>query len=184
MPQYPHTISDGSGEEMTFVGRYEDDRGTVLQISSVNEPDSGPPLHSHVQQYEQMTVESGRAGFVDADGNVTYAEAGESRTFEPGEVHRFFNAGSEPLKMSGEVWPAGNFEWFITQMFESTRSTGKGRPRPFDAAYLSHRYRTEFDTKAVPAPVRKVVFPAIVAVGSAIGLDRRFADAPAPLVAS
>lgn len=181
-PSYPHTITDGHGEEMTFLRRYEDaERGTVLQIESTTYPDQGPPMHSHIQQHERITVTKGRAGLEAGDGTVTYAEAGDTVHFAPGEAHRFWNAGDEPLEMTGEIWPAGNFEWFITQMFESTRSTGKGRPRPFDAAFLTHRYRSEFETLVVPAPVRKVVFPAIVAVGSAFGLSRRFADAPAPL---
>ena len=46
------------------------------------------------------------------------------------------------------------------------------------AAYLSHRYRTEFEILDAPAAVRRLVFPAIVAVGKRLGLHRRFAGAP------
>lgn len=182
VPTYPRTIDSGTGEVMTFYGLYEDpQRGDVLRLSNVVKPGEGPPMHVHLQQYEQLTVKRGRIATAAPDGEVRYAEAGATVTFEPGEVHRFWNAGDEPLEVVGEVWPAGNFEWYITRMFESMRSTGKGRPRPFDGAYLSHRYRSEFETHEIPAPVRKVVFPAIAAVGSALGLSRRFADAPAPL---
>jgi hypothetical protein len=55
------------------------------------------------------------------------------------------------------------------------------RSAPRDAAYLSRRYRTEFEILAAPAPVRRLVFPAIVAVGTLLGLHRWFADAPEPM---
>ena len=68
-----------------------------------------------------------------------------------------------------------------------TGSLGRGRgdaPHPpglFDAAYLSHRYRSEFEIMEAPAPVRRFVFPVIVAVGRLLGRHRRFAEAPEPL---
>lgn len=179
---YPRTIDSGTGEVLTFVGQVEDpERGTVLQLVSHVEPGAGPPMHTHLQQSEQLNVKRGRIAYKIAGGTTQFAEEGETVTFAPGEAHRFWNASDEVLELDGAVWPAGNFEWYITQMFESISSTGKGRPRPFDGAYLSHRYRSEFETVEIPAPVRKAVFPAIVAIGSALGLSRRFADAPAPL---
>ena len=57
---------------------------------------------------------------------------------------------------------------------------GGKRPGIFDAAYLSHRYRSEFEILEAPAPVRRFVFPVIAAVGTLLGWHRRFAGAPAP----
>ena len=182
MNTYPRTIEDGNGEQLTFVRQYDDaERGTVLEISGVTGPGAGPPMHVHNQQYEKITVTSGRMGVELAGGEKLVAEAGESVEFAPGEPHRFWNDGEEPLVSTGEVWPAGNFEWYITQVFASMAEAGNGRPKPFDGAFLSHKYRSEFETLQIPAPVRKVVFPAIVAVGGALGKARKFEGAPAPV---
>jgi len=43
------------------------------------------------------------------------------------------------------------------------------------------RYRSEFELLAIPVPVRRLVFPVVAAVGSRLGLARRFAGAPEPV---
>ena len=117
---YPRTIEDGNGEQLTFVRKYEDpERGAVLEISGVTGPGAGPPMHVHNQQFEKITVTNGRMGVELASGEKSIAEAGETVTFAPGEAHRFWNDGDQPLESTGEVWPAGNFEWYITQVFAS-----------------------------------------------------------------
>ena len=47
--------------------------------------------------------------------------------------------------------------------------------------YLTSRYRSEFGMADIPAPVQRVVFPVMVAVGRVFGLHRRFAGAPEPV---
>lgn len=69
----------------------------------------------------------------------------------------------------------------LTEIFASNKRHGGKRPGNFDAAYLSRRYRSEFEILEVPAPVRRLVFPVIVAVGKLFGLHRRFAGAPEPV---
>jgi hypothetical protein len=61
------------------------------------------------------------------------------------------------------------------------RRKGGDRPVLFDGAYLGQRYRSEFETTAIPLPVRRLAFPVIVAAGKLLGMHRRFADAPEPL---
>jgi hypothetical protein len=105
---------------------------------------------------------------------------GETVTFAPGEMHRFWNAGDAVLRCSGSVTPPGNVEYFLTEAFASMRRRG-GRPNPLDAAYLIGRYRTEFAQGDIPAPVRVVAFPVLRALGRLLGRDRRYVDAPAPI---
>ena len=95
-------------------------------------------------------------------------------------MHRFWNAGEVVLRCSGSVSPPDNLEYFLTEMFASTRRGG-GRPNPFDAAYLLGRYRNEFALGAIPAPVRVLAFPIMRAAGRLLGRDRRYADAPPPV---
>jgi quercetin dioxygenase-like cupin family protein len=173
---YPHTIDNGHGERMTFLG-VEGDR---LHISSRVEPGAGPPMHVHKLQTEVIHVERGRIGVEIAGAEPAFAGPGETLTFDPGVVHRFWNAGDEDLELTGEVFPADNLEYFLTQIYASTAAHG-GRPGALDGAFLLTRYRTEFDMTAVPLPVRRFVFPIQAFLGRVFGRYGHFSDAPAPV---
>ena len=173
---YPRTIDNGHGERMTFLG-VENDR---LLISSRVEPGAGPPTHVHKLQSEVIRVEHGRIGY-EIDGSApVFAGPGDTLTFEPGVVHRFWNAGEDEAVLTGEVFPAGNLEYFLTQIYASVAAHG-GRPGAFDGAYLLTRYRSEFDMTSIPAPVRRFVFPIQAFLGRVFGRYGHFADAPAPV---
>ena len=95
----------------------------------------------------------------------------------PARSIRFWNAGEDELVCTGFVRPPDNLEYFLTQIYASMRANGGKRPRLFDAAYLSSRYRSEFGMADIPQPVQRVVFPVVVAIGRLFGLHRRFAGA-------
>jgi quercetin dioxygenase-like cupin family protein len=181
MTQHPHTIDNGAGERLTFLGVREDEDGPVLDVRSVVEPGAGPPMHVHHLQEEAATVEAGRIGYVVEGGPEQFAGPGERVAFAPGVVHRFWNAGDDELVLTGTIRPPGNVEYFLGEVFASTARTGGERPGFFDAAWLSHRYRTEFAMTEIPAPVRRLVFPLVAAAGRLLRRDRRFAGAPEPL---
>ena len=82
---------------------------------------------------------------------------------------------------TGYARPPHKLEYFLSELSASTRRHGGKRPGLLDAAWLSHRYRDEFATLEVPAPVRRLVFPVLARVGGALGLRRRFAGAPEPV---
>ncbi len=176
MPEYPHTIDNGDGERLTFVAR----RGDALEVRNAVRPGGGPPMHVHHLQEEGGTVEQGRMGYVEDGGPERFAGPGESVTFPAGCVHRFWNAGEDELVFSGTISPPGNIEYFLGEVYASTRRNGGGRPGLFDAAFLSLRYRSEFAITEIPAPVRRFAFPVIVAVGRLLGRYGRYADAPPP----
>jgi len=178
---YPRTIENGAGELLTFLGvRTDPDGRQVLEVENQVQPGAGPPMHVHYLQQESLTVQQGRMGYRRADGPDCFAGPGDTVTFAPGQMHRFWNAGSGVLRCSGRVSPPANLEYVLTQVFASMRRGG-GRPNPFDAAYLLGRYRTEIAQGDIPAPVRVVVFPILRALGRLLGRDRRYADAPPPV---
>ena len=72
-------------------------------------------------------------------------------------------------------------EYFLGEIFASMERHGGKRPGFFEAAYLAHRYRSEFEILEAPAAARRLVFPVIVAVGKLLRLYRRFGDAPEPV---
>ncbi len=55
------------------------------------------------------------------------------------------------------------------------------RPSLLDAAFLARRYRDEFGLVEIPAPVQRLVFPVLVAIGTLLGRYDRYTDAPEPV---
>ena len=174
---YPRTIDNGAGERLTFLRR----DGDRLEVENVVSPGSGPPMHVHHLQEEAVTVEQGRIGYQRAGGPAQFAGPGETVVFKAGEVHKFWNPGEEELRGTGYVEPADNLEYFLTAIYDSMKRSGGHRPDPFDAAFLTRRYRTEFGMAEIPAPVQKLLFPVIVALGRLLGKYKKYADAPEPV---
>jgi quercetin dioxygenase-like cupin family protein len=180
---YPRTIDNGAGERLTFTGRRTDPDGReYLDIRSEVSPGSGPPMHVHNLQTESMTVDEGRIGYAIGKGPEQFAGPGETVQFRPGEAHRFWNDGAESALIHGWVSPPHNCEYYLSQLFDSMKRTGKG-PNPLDMAFLVGRYRSEFGGRPIPAPVERGVFPLMRLVGRLTGRYARYADAPEPVTA-
>ncbi len=178
---HPHTIENGAGERLTFVGVRSDERGEYLEIRNEVQPGAGPPMHVHLIQEEGLTVERGTMAY-DGPGEAEHrAGPGESAVFAPGVPHRFRNAGDDELVVTGYVRPPDNLEYYLTQVYDSMRRHGGKRPGLYDAAYLSQRYRSEFGILEIPQSVQRMLFPVIVAVGRVLGWHQRFAGAPQPV---
>jgi hypothetical protein len=138
-------------------------------------------MHTHCYQTEALTVVQGRIGYQCRGEAPRYAGPGETVTFLPGESHKFWNAGRDDLRCTGYVEPPDNIEYFLTELYASTKRNGGRRPDPFDAAYLVRRYRSEFSIDDVPAAVQRFVFPLQVAIATLLGRYTRYADAPDPV---
>jgi quercetin dioxygenase-like cupin family protein len=178
---YPHTIDNGAGERLTFVRRVPDAGGDRLEVENVVKPDSGPPMHVHHRQEEALTVQEGRIGYQREGEPERFAGPGETVVLKPGEVHKFWNAGEEDLRCTGYARPADNLEYFLGAIYESQRQSGGNRPDPFDAAFLTRRFRSEFGMAEIPAAVQRLVFPVVVGVGRLLGKYGKYADAPQPV---
>lgn len=177
--EYPHTIENGHGESLTFVARRTDERGEYLEVTNVVQPGSGPPMHVHHRQDESLTVVKGRIGYQILGEEPKFAGPGETVTFEKGSPHKFWADGEEVLECTGWVRPPDNIEYFLGEIYRSTRENG-GKPDDFEAAYLMHRYRNEFDMVDIPGFVKVVIFPVLRTVGGMTGKYKRFEDAPPP----
>ena len=178
---YPHTIDNGAGERLTFVRRVAGAAGDRLEGENVVQPGAGPPMHVHYHQEEVFTVQEGRMGYQRLGEPERFAGPGETVVFKPGEAHRFWNAGEGDLRCMGRVEPADNVEYFLTEIFASAKRHGGGRPDPFEAAFLTRRYRSEYAMVAIPAAVQRFIFPVLVAVGRLLGKYRKYHDAPEPV---
>ena len=178
---YPHTIENGAGERITFLRRVPGATGVRVEGENLATPGAGPPMHVHRYQVESFTVQRGRMGYQRLGQPEQFAGPGDTVTFAPGDPHRFWNPGPDDLFCTGYIEPADNVEYFLGEIFASTRRRGGTMPDPFEAAFLATRYRDEFTMVAVPVIVRRVVFPLLVALGTLLGKYRRYADAPAPV---
>ena len=177
----PHTIDNGAGERLVFSRRVRGVRGDRLEGENTVQPGAGPPMHVHHLQDEGFTVLVGRLGYQREGEEPRFAGPGESVEFKAGEPHRFWNAGHAELRVAGYIEPANNVEYFLTELFDSMRRTGSGRPDLFDVAYLSQRYGREYSVLEIPRLVQRLAFPVLVFLGVALGLFDKYADSPAPI---
>lgn len=180
--QYPFTIDNGVGEQVTFLGRVAGARGERMEGENNVSPGAGAAMHVHHHQDETFTVRQGTLAYQRLGEAPSFAGPGATVTFRAGEPHKFWNAGSDQLICSSWVEPADNVEFFLSALFDSQKRAGSMRPGLFDIAYLARRYRSEFSMYAIPAAVQRVLFPMVVAVGHALGKYARYADAPEPVV--
>jgi len=178
---YPHTIESGGGEQLTFLRLVSDPQGDWLEVENIVQPNSGPPMHIHHQQAESLTVVKGKIGIQRPGEEPQFFGEGETVTFQAGDPHRFWNAGTEPMVCKGWIKPAHNIVYFLTEIYRSTKANGGQQPSQFDAAWLMNRYRTEFDMTEIPSFVKKAIFPVVLFFGKLAGKHKKFADAPEPV---
>lgn len=179
---YPHVIENGNGEVLTFTGVVHEPDGDKVIGENLVQPQSGPPMHVHWLQDESFTVLKGTMGYQVHGGPEMIAHAGESFVFKKGVPHRFWNAGTDVLQCRAWVKPAHNFVYFLTAIFAAQRKSGSNRPSAFDAAFLLHRYRSEFDMLGIPPFVKKVIMPITYFTGRLLGKYKHFKDAPQPVM--
>ena len=180
MTRYPYTIDNGRGEQLTFLGVTSGPDGIRADADGVAQPGAGPPMHVHYLQEEAARVVSGRLGYQVLGQEPKFAGPGDLIVWPAGTAHKWWNAGTSELRMTGWCKPPGNIEFFLSTLFASTKRHG-GRPALFDAAFLMTRYRSEYAMLEVPAVVRHVVVPMLFAVGRVLGKYKKFQDAPEPM---
>lgn len=175
---YPHSIENGGGEKITFLRIVQGPRGETLELENEVQPGKGPPMHIHFRQAESLTVVSGKMGYQLQGGAKQFAGPGESVVFEAGKAHRFWAEGNEVLRCTGWVSPPNNVEYFLTELYQTTKENGGQRPGNFEGAYLLKLFGSEFDIVDIPGFVKKVMFPLTVFFGKLTGKHKRYQDAP------
>lgn len=175
---YPRTIDNGGGEQITFIRFIDNAEGGMIELENKVHPGAGPPMHVHHLQDESLTVIQGKIGAQIFGRKPIFHGPGETVTFMRGEAHRFWNAGEDILLCKGWVKPAHNLEYFLTQIYRSTKANGGKKPSTFDGVYLQSKYKTEFDIIGIPAFVKKVIYPLALSLGKLTGKHHQFDGAP------
>ena len=177
----PHTIENVLGEKLVFVSAEKGEEGDKLIVENFVEPGVGPIMHTHWLQDESLTVVKGCIGYMVKGGKEQFANEGETVLFKRGVAHRFWNAGTDELHCRGWIYPANNIVFFLSSIFEAQNKSGKAEPEVFDAAYLTTRYKSEFDMDEMPTFVKKVILPFTCFIGKLLGKYKHFEHAPAPV---
>lgn len=99
-----------------MVGGEETD-GMYEVFEEVTEPGFGPPLHTHVVQWEVLEVLEGRYKFKAGD-EVFVGEAGSLVVVPPGVAHCFVNIAEGASRLRFMLSPRKNFEGFVKAMTE------------------------------------------------------------------
>ena len=131
----------------------------------------GPPMHIHVAEDEEGTVQSGTLSAV-INGRQLTKGAGEAVLIPRGAVHRWWNSGDEPLEFDGYVKPVVDLDRFLQAIFEIVNAGPEGRPPLFYIAHAALRHGQTQTLAIMPRPIQAVLFRVIVAVGTVLGRYR------------
>jgi mannose-6-phosphate isomerase-like protein (cupin superfamily) len=93
-----------TGERLALRRVVLNGEGCLMLKASLPPHREGPPLHIHFAEDEQGRLLSGTLSAV-IDGRRLTVRAGESTTIPRGAVHRWWNAGDEPLTFEGYARP-------------------------------------------------------------------------------
>jgi quercetin dioxygenase-like cupin family protein len=169
-----------TGEQMTFIRTSADTAGEYVLIELRAEPDAFvAAAHVHPSQVETFEVVSGTLG-VKVAGDRREARAGESLVVEPGQAHRWWNAGSDELVFRCEIRPALEFESLIETMFglaADGRTNARGLPNVLRLAVIA---RAHFDTVRLPfppTPLQRLMLAVAAPLGRALGYRPTYAPA-------
>jgi len=141
-----------TGERITFLATAADTDGEAVVIETVVQPDGFvAAAHVHPSQSERFAVAEGTLA-LKIDGQEKTLGAGDVAIVEPGQAHKFWNAGDEPVRFVCEVRPALQFESLLETMFDLAadgKTNKKGMPNPLRLAVIA---KAHFDTVRLPFP--------------------------------
>ena len=178
---YPHTIENCIGEKLIFHGVQQEPDGDKVIVENYVTSGSGPLMHTHWLQDEELTVINGRVGYQVQGQPEQFANEGETVLFKRGTPHRFWNAGQEVLHCKGWLKPANTIVFFLTSIYAAQNKSGKAEPEKFDGAYLMKRYSAEYDLPEIPVFVKKTIIPITYYLGKLLGKYNHFKNAPEPV---
>lgn len=164
-----HNRHTGERLELRRVAR---DGQVWLELKGTLPPRrQGPPLHVHYQETEEGQVMAGTLSAM-VDGRRIRVAAGEMARFPVGSVHRWWNDGDDTLVFEGFAKPVVDLDLYLQAVFEVLNSGSAERPPLFYMAHVAWRHRRTQAIRLAPQWVQAVLLPAIVLVGTALGLYR------------
>ena len=174
---YPKTIDNGHGERLTFVGRDGDRLLVDGRHRTRRRPADAHPLAADRDDARGVRPDGRTRSPANRSASPARARSSPSpRASSTASGTRATN----PCSCVGEIHPAHNLEYFLSEVFASMARNG-GRPGAFDGAFLLTRYRSEFALTAIPRFVTRFVLPLQARIGRLLRRYDKFADAPEPV---
>lgn len=115
--KYPLTIENCIGEKIIFQSSVESVNGDKVLVEAFCKPHTGPAMHTHFKQEEELTVVSGKMGYQLFGQEPKSALEGETILFKRGTPHKFWADGNEPLYCKGWIQPANTKLYFFFLIF-------------------------------------------------------------------
>ena len=178
---YPVIIENGLGEKLIFKSSVIEGGEEKIIAENFVKPGAGPLMHTHLMQDEELTVISGEMTYQVLGEEPKIARAGDTAMFKRGVAHKFVNSGSTELHCIGYIKPTNTIIFYLSGIFAAQKKSGKPQPALFDAAYLIHRYKAEYDLPEMPFFVKRIMIPVVYFLGKLFGRYPHFKDAPEPL---
>jgi len=153
--------------------RVRDAQGQIVLILDGSLPPqaSGPPLHVHIHEHEEVIVKAGTVGALVGTEKII-VPAGGTAIFPAGIPHRWWNAGDELLELSGQVVPSVDLDRYLQAVFAVLNASSNGRPSIFHFAHVLWRHR-DTQSFSIPAPaIQRIVLPVILFIGRILGKYR------------
>jgi hypothetical protein len=121
---------------------------------------------------------------VEVDGDTRTASRGDVLVVEPGQAHKWWNAGDSQLVFRCEIRPALKFEQLIETMFALAadgKTNKRGLPNPFRLAVIA---KANLDTVVLPFPpvwMQKAALAIGAPAGKLLGYTATYTPAPASM---
>ena len=140
----------------------------LLEVEALYGPGgSPPPPHLHPAQDEQFRVVEGELEAV-VDGHEHHLQAGDSLHVPRGVVHKMWNEGSVPARVTWQTRPAGRTaEWWraLHELGQAHPPGRAGIPSPTRLAVLLREYDDVMRLAVGPAPLVGAALAGLAAVG-------------------
>ena len=159
--------------EILRMRRVRDAQGQIVLILDGSLPPqaSGPPLHVHIHEHEEVIVKAGTVGALVGTEKII-VPAGGTAIFPAGIPHRWWNAGDDLLELSGQVVPSVDLDRYLQAVFAVLNASSTGRPSIFHFAHVLWRHRNT-QSFSIPAPaIQRIVLPVILFIGRILGKYR------------
>jgi mannose-6-phosphate isomerase-like protein (cupin superfamily) len=157
-----------TGEKGLLVESGEESGGARIVVDFAVEAGGFVPGGEHVHEHcsEHFNVQQGSITFL-IDGKERTLAAGEQATVVPGTWHRWWNPGSDEVRIRARIEPAMRFEEAILIAWgpcADGHTSAEGRPTALLGALLATRYRAELRYRQPPDAVQRLVFPPLAAL--------------------
>ena len=167
------TLENRHTGEILRMRREQDAEGQVVLALDGSLPPrmDGPPPHVHFRQREEGRVRAGSLG-VQVGSEKGVVPAGGTAAFPAGVVHTWWNAGDDPVELSGHAIPAADLDRYLQAVFAVLNASASGRPSLFYMAHIALRHRHTQGFMTPPLAIQRIVFPLVLLVGYLLGKYR------------